>query len=58
MDDKLSNFKNIYLDNWKEQQNINIIIAVKNQIQKFSYFEDDKLMGSMIIRDIELRELM
>ena len=44
MDDKLSNFKNIYLDNWKEQQNINIIIAVKNQIQKFSYFEDDKLM--------------
>jgi hypothetical protein len=57
MDDKLSNFKNIYLDNWKEQQTINIIDAVKNHMKKFSYFEDNKLIGSILVKEIELREL-
>ena len=58
MDDKLSNFKNMYLNNWKEQQTINIINAVKNNIKKFSYFEDNKLMASIVILDIQLQELV
>ena len=57
MEDKLSNFKNIYLDNWKEQQTINIINAVKNNIKKFCYYENDKIMASMVILDIELKEI-
>ena len=58
MDDKLSSFKNIYLDNWKEQQTINIINAVRNHIKKFCYYENNKVMAYMVILDIQLKELV